>query len=316
MARMTRLHAMAALAATAVLIPRPGLPQEAPTAIRVGSLAADTYAEAFYALDLGLFSQAQLAVEIIPFSNGGAMASAVAGGSIDIGIADASELANGRNRGIPFVLIAGGGLYTSSSPTSTMCVAKSSSITRASDLEGQSVAIISLVALVTAAVKSWLVQSGADLAKIRFLELPMSQMPPALERGTVAAAVISEPVMSAALRSDIRILGKPFDSIGKRYMTSEWFTTADWLSKHIDAAKRFAGAIYAAGRWANSHHDESARILAKYAKLDAAGLAHVNRCEYALDLQPALIQPVLDTALTFKVLETATNARSLIAKGF
>ena len=74
--------------------------------------------------------------------------------------------------------------------------------------------------------------------------------------------------------------------------------------------------IYDTARWANAHHDESAVILAKYTKLDVDRLKRMNRCIYATDLRPAMVQPVLDTAFKYKALETATSAAAMIAKGF
>jgi NitT/TauT family transport system substrate-binding protein len=316
MRNVSRSGALGILAAGVALLPRPGWAQSAPVKVRIGSVAADTYAEGFYALDLGLFDKAGLSVDITPFSNGAAMAAAAAGGSIDIGVGDATELANGVSRGLPFVLIAGGGLYTSSAPTTTLCIAKSSTISKASDLEGQTVAVVSLVSLMSSGVKSWLTQNGADIAKIHFVELPFPQMPVALSRGTVAAATLSEPIMSGALASDAKVLGKAYDAIANQFYISDWFTTRDWLAKNPDVAKRFVGVIYDTARWANAHHDESAVILAKYTKLDVDRLKRMNRCIYATDLRPAMVQPVLDTAFKYKALETATNAAAMIAKGF
>src|SRR5665213_2244088 len=69
------LGVLAAGAATAAL-PQPVRAQTVPFKLRVGSVPADTYAEGYYALDLGLFDKAGLSVEIIPFTNGAAMAAA------------------------------------------------------------------------------------------------------------------------------------------------------------------------------------------------------------------------------------------------
>jgi len=314
MRTISRSQSLGVIAAGAAMLPQLARAQSAPVKLRVGSVPADTYAGGYYALDLGLFDKAGLSVEITPFSNGAAMAAAAAGGSIDLGVGDATELANGVSRGLPFVLIAGGGYYSTAAPTTTLCVAKSSPIARAADLEGQTVAVVSLVSLMSSGVKSWLTQNGADISKIHFVELPFPQMPPALTRGTIAAATLSEPIMSGALVTDAKILGKPYDAIAKQFLISDWFTTRDWLAKNGDAAKRFVGAIYDAARWANTHHDDSAAILSKYTKIDVDRIKHMNRCIYAVDLQAAMVQPVLDTAFKYKALETATSAATIIAK--
>src|SRR5258708_26293293 len=158
METLSRSRVLGLLAAGATVLPSELSAQSTPTKIRIGSFAADTYGGGFYALDLGLFDKAGLAVEVTPFANGAAMAAAAAGGSIDVGIGDATELANGVSRGLPFVLIAGGGMYSTTSPTTTLCVAKSSTVAKAADLEGQTVAVVSLVSLMSSGVKSWLTQ--------------------------------------------------------------------------------------------------------------------------------------------------------------
>jgi NitT/TauT family transport system substrate-binding protein len=298
------------------LFTRPAESQTESTELRVGSVAADTYAEAFYALDLGLFERAGLNVTVTPFNNSGAMAAAVVGGSLDFGAGDAAELANGFNRGIPFVVIAGGALYSSSAPTTALCVTSSSTISRATDLEGQNVALVSLVSLSSAGLKSWLAQHGADVTKVHFIELPFSQMVTALDRGTVAAACLSEPLMSQALAGSARIFANVFDAIGKQFLISEWYTTQDVLAKKAAAAERFVRVIYDAAQWANTHHTQSAAILAKYAKIDVKLLDRSHRAVYATNLRSEMMQPVLDTALRFGSLATATSAKAMIAKGF
>lgn len=313
---LSRARALALITAGAATLPRVASAQATPVKIRVGSVPADTYAGGYYALELGLFEKAGLSVEIMPFTNGAAMAAAAAGGSIDIGIGDAAELANGISRGIPFVLIAGGGLYSSAAPTTTLCVSKGATIAKASDLEGQNVSVVSLVSLMSSAVKSWLTLNGADVSKIHFVEMPFPQMPGALSRGALTAATLSEPIMSDATSTDAKFFAKPYDAIAKSFNISDWFTTRDWLAKNPDAAKKFVGAIYDAAKWANTHHDESAAILAKYTKIDVERIKRMNRSTYATDLKKDMVQPVLDTAFKFKALTTATTADSMIAKGF
>ena len=176
--------------------------------------------------------------------------------------------------------------------------------------------VVSLVSLMSSGVKSWLTQNGADINKIKFVEMPFPQMPGALSRGVLTAATLSEPIMSDATSTDAKFFAKPYDAIAKQFNISDWFTTRDWLAKNGDVAKKFVGAIYEAAKWANAHHDESAAILAKYTKIDVERIKRMNRSAYATDLRASAVQPVLDTAFKFKALTTATTAESMIAKGF
>jgi NitT/TauT family transport system substrate-binding protein len=267
----------------------------------------------YYALDMGFFSKAGLNVQMLPFNNGSAQAEAAAGGSLDIGAGEATELANGVMRGLTFCVIAGGSLYNSSAPTTLLVVAKNSPIKTAKDLEGKTIAVPALIALTSTAVRAWLANNGADLSKVRFVELPLPQQADAIARGTVDAAHLGEPQLTAGAAL-LAPIATPYDSIGKQFLISDWFTTKEWLAKNQDAARRFVGAVYEAQRWANAHRDESLAILAKYAKYDLDRVRGMRRATYATSCEPRLIQPVLDAGAKYKALARQFNAADLIVR--
>lgn len=311
---MIRKDALAVIGGGVALASTPRLAgAQSLTTVRIGSVAADSYAEPYYAQDLGLFTQGGLSVELSSFPNGAALAAAIIGGSVDAGVGDATEIANGVAHGVPFAIIAGGGLYDTKAPTTVLCTAAASSITNAKELEGQTVAVISLVSLQSNALKAWLTKGGADLSKVKLIEMPFPTMGPALTRGTVAAAMLSEPLITG-LGSSIRPLGKVYDAIAPRFLISQWFTTRDWLTKSPDAAKRLVRIAYETARWANAHPDLSAPILSKYTKIDLERIRAMKRATYATSLDPKYIQSVLDVAAQFKAIEHPTKATDLIAR--
>lgn len=309
---MHRSAFVAALAAAA--LPLRVRAQAAPLPLRVGATANDTYAQAYYAADMGFFKKAGLAVELSTFTNGATVAQAVASGALDAGISNQVNLATAIIHNIPFALIAGGGLYSTNAPTSTLAVAKNASLRRAKDFEGKTVAVSSLKDLSYVAVVSWFEQNGADAMKVRYIELPFAQMGVSLDHGTVDGAVISEPSLSIANKTNSRTFGKCYDGIAKEFMISAWFATADLVKKSPDLVKRFAAAIAESGRWANANREQSGAILAAYAKLEKDTVAGMQRCVYAESLDPKLIQPILDSAYKFKLLDRAVSAGELFAK--
>lgn len=209
----------------------PAFAQEA-TPVRIGFVPGDTFAEAIFGHQAGIFAKAGIDAQLTVLSNAGAVAAAVAGGSIDVATGDIVSLANAINHGVSITLIAGSALYATNAPTTLLCVDGGSPIRTAKELEGKSIAVITLVGLGTASTKAWLAQNGADPSKISYLELPFSSMQPALERGQVAAAVIGEPVLTAA-RDKIRVIGKPYDAIAKSFLISEWFTTPNSVPRLV-----------------------------------------------------------------------------------
>jgi NitT/TauT family transport system substrate-binding protein len=308
---MNRRNTLAIIAAAGAAAPAALLAQT--TKIRLGSVMVETYAQPYYAADEGLFTKAGLDVEIVSFPNAGAVTTGAAGGAIDVGMADMIQLANAFNRGVPLGFFAGAALWNSDAPTHFMCVAKNSPIKSAKELEGQTVAVTALASLSEIAAREWLRANGADLSKVKILEITFASMPAALERGTVQAAFIGEPFLSSAGDNVVR-WGKPYDAIARQFYIGAWFTNRDWATKNPDLARRLAATVYDVARWANSHHAESAPILAKYTKLEMERVRAMQRTTYATSLDPRLMQPVLDAAVRYKLIDRPVAAADLIVK--
>jgi NitT/TauT family transport system substrate-binding protein len=312
MATRARSVALIAAAVAAAPLRAAAQPRAQPTRIRIGAVPVDSYAEPFYARALGLFERAGFAVDVVPFSSSGPMAAAAAGGAVDIGMTDVSVLANAVGRGLPFVVIAGGGLYSSAEPTTVLCVAKSAPALAATQFEGQAIAVSSLASLSSTGVKAWLVRNGADLAQVRLVEMPPPEMAPALARGAIAGAFIAEPVLTQALAT-VRPLAAAYDAIAPRLALNNRFTSKAWLAENADAARRLVRCIYETARWANRNRDASAAILATVTKLDVEGIRHMRRALYATSLDVTMMQPVLDAAYTYKTIDRHVNATDLVA---
>jgi NitT/TauT family transport system substrate-binding protein len=286
----------------------------APITLRVGATANDTYAEAYYAQDMGFFTRAGLNVEITTFTNGAAVSQAIASGALDIGISNPVQLGNAISHGIPFVFLAGAGAYSTTLPTTVLCVAKDGPIHTAKDFAGQTIAVSALKDLTDLGRQVYLEKNGVDASAVKTIELPFAEMGPALARGAVQGAIISEPSLSASVGSgQTRVFAKVFDEIAPHFLISVWFTTRDWFTKNTAAAKRYASVIYQTANWANANHEQSGAILGKYSKISAETMRQMARSSYAVTLNPQLIDPLFVLAYKAKITDKLLTASSMIA---
>jgi NitT/TauT family transport system substrate-binding protein len=279
--------------------------------VRIGAAANDSYAVTYFAQDGGFFERAKIDADIQIFTNAQAMVQAAAGNAIDVGMADLIQVGNAFAHGVPLGFIAPAGIYDGKVPTTLLCVAKNSPIRSAKDLENQPVAVVAIAAIGAVSFQEWVKANGADVGKVKMLELPFSSMAPALTRGTIAAALIAEPFLSAG-RDDVRPLGDTQATIAKTFFLSGSFASRDWVSANRDVAGRLVKAFAAASAWSNTHHDETAVILAKYAKLDLDKIRSMARATFATTLDPRQMQPILDIALKYGQLQKAIRASDLI----
>lgn len=287
------------------------------TTIRIVDAGQDVDAQAFYAADLGIFKKYGINAEITLLRKGGGAAAvaAIAGGAADIGEGDIVSVSNAHQRGIPIVLLAPSGIFRSTAPTTEMIVAKDSPIKSGKDLEGKSVALISPEGPSRIATNLWLEKSGAALDKVSFIEIPPVDMAAAVDRGTVAAAVINEPALVASTQGCCRVLANLFTSVGNTWQLNAWYASADWVAKNPALARNFAQAIREAAVWANNpaNHAQSGAILSKYTPFPPDLLPKMNRATYGVALDPKTMQPLLDAALKYKALLAPVQGQSLFS---
>jgi len=310
-APISRSAVLALLAASAAGLPHPARAQTVP--LRVGAVGTLSYAEPYFLSETPFAQNAGLAVDVTTLSNGGAIGAAVAGGAIDVGLSDIIQVANASAHDIPFAFFAASSVYRTEAPLTLMCVAKNSPIRDAKGLEGQTIGVNGLRTMAEISAREWMRQNGADPAAAKFVEISPALGAPALQRGTIAAMMMSEPLIAAA-GDDIRHFAKPYDAVAKSFYISAFFAKRDWLAQNAATARKLTQAIYDAGTWANHHADASLPILAKYLKLDPDRIRAMARSDFATSLDPKLMQPVLDVAVKYGLIEKPVDAASLIAR--
>jgi NitT/TauT family transport system substrate-binding protein len=302
----------AALAVVVGSTPRPGFAQAGPV-VRIATSAAESYAQPFYAQDQGLYQKAGVNADVELLATGAAVQTAVAGGAADVGIGTTVGLANAVIRGVPFVMIAPATMTTQKNPTGLICVAKTSNYRTAKDFDGQTIAVPALKQTADLAVRAWLAKGGEDPARVHIVEAAFSEMGPMVERGTYAAATLSEPSMTKSMKAGlVRCDIDPFQAIAPSFMFAAWFTTKEFAEKNPDIVKKIAAALTEAGRWANAHHFESAAIVSKVNKVDVDTIRAEVRPIYSTEIKFGEIQPQLDAGFKFGFLTRAVQANELM----
>ncbi len=308
--RLSFLSAAGSAAAASALA-RPARAQAA--TIRIGAPPGDTSGAPFYAEAAGAFARAGFDIEVSSMANAGAVAAALAGGAIDLGLGDLVSSTNAIIKGLPIELVAGCGLYRASAPNGIIGVAKDSPVRGPRDLEGKSLSVPTLVGITTAAVRACSFKTGVDADKVRIIELTSSTAPAAILRGTVAAGLLTEPSFTP-IRDRFRDIGHPFDVIANQFLLSAWFASRAWVEADHQRAKRVISAIYDTQRWANTHHDETLVILASTMKLDIEQIRLMTRTLFATQLLTSDVQPILNIAERSKLIDRPVAATSMLPK--
>lgn len=281
--------------------------------VRVAALPVDVGALSYFAQEQGFFKKHGLDVQIVTGANGAAIAAAVAGGSMDIGDGNITTLALAHERGVPFVMVAPSGAYSSKAPTAALLVLRNSAIKSAKDLTGKIVAVSAARDISEVAVRAWMDKNGAGSDSLRFAEMPFSQMGSALAAGRVDAVLAQEPAMSGILDNDGRVLAHVYDTIAPEWIQGGYFCTSDYAKTHPDVVQKFADAMAEAAVWANANHAATAAMLEAFAKTTIP--PGVQRMFYPERLRASELQPMIDASVKYGVLKAAFPAKDMFAPG-
>jgi NitT/TauT family transport system substrate-binding protein len=313
--RTNRGRFIAATAAGLAGALRPAFAQAPPLVTLHGIVVPnDDLAPILYAQQSGMFRKIGLDVQLEHSSSGAAVAAAVAGGSFDFGVASLTALISGHARGLPFVMIAPSHVIVAGDGTQEMILLKDSPIRRYRDLDGKVLAVPGIADANWISSHAAVDADGGDSGTIKFVELPQTAIPPALEGKRVDAAIVQEPVLDQALTTGLfRSMGDPTLTIAKRWMVTATFTLADFANKNRDLIGRFAEAMRSAIVFANTHHADTAPLVATFTGADPAAVMQMHRNVFAEFLDPREIQPAIDAAARYKIIGHAFPAQELIS---
>ncbi len=303
---MTRKEASALLAGGLLAaMTSPSFAQLAPATLRIGVSPIEPSAEIYYAKDMGFFTKAGLDVETTSMQGSSLIVSAIVGGTLDLGFDTLDVLATQHLKGIPLVIIAPSHDYLSplTLRTQALAVPANSPLQSAKDLNGKTIAVSTLHSLADLGARVWIDQNGGDSSSVKFTEVPFPAIPGALDAGRIDAAWVVEPFITVAKKTN-RILFYGFDGIAKHFIVGAWVATRQWANDHPDLVSRFAAVIHDTAVWANKNPQQSGAILAKYDKIEPAVIAAMARNHYAEQINPALMQPLIDAAAKYNGFKT------------
>ena len=279
--------------------------------ITIAFPTVDPTAEVLYAYDMGFFDRAGLDVTLQPLSNGGAIAAAVASGAVQIGIGNVMAIESAHKKGIPLTIVAPAAVNLDNAPSNVLIVSKNSPLRTAKDLNGKVVATNPLRGIGEVMTSDWIDKNGGDSTTVKYIEVPFPEAEGVVVQGRADASLSVEPFITQA-KGDTRVFSNPFAVLGDGYLITAYFAAAPWAQAHSDAVARFAAVIRDTANWANANQSKSAEILAKYAHLDAAVVKQTVRARYATTLTPAQLQPTIDAAAKYKVLDGTFPAQEII----
>jgi NitT/TauT family transport system substrate-binding protein len=282
---------------------------------KLGYMKIVDNAAMFVAMEKGFFKSEGLELETVPMAGGAVILQGVRSGDLQIGWTNVISLYQAHVEGFDFKFVAGGAMNVKgSNETHAIQVLKGSSVIRANDLEGKTIAVNTLNNIVHLMAMAWLDKNGANSGKVKFVEMPFPQMEGALVAGRVDAISVHEPFATAAVEKGVaRVLAHPWGDVAPRFLIASWFASEKWIQNNKPLVEAFVRAINRGIDAIHADPDGTRKSMVKWAGLstDLAGKIGLPVFEKGISLKD--LQGTIDLTRKYKLIPRAFQAKDVVS---
>jgi len=195
----------------------------------------------------------------------------------------------------------------------TMIVAVPGSPVRSvADLAGKRIAVTATNTISDALVKSAMREAGVDFSGVQWISVPFPETAPALARGDVDAAFLTEPFITIAQRSVGAVpIVDTATGAAEDLPTAGYAALARYVDENADAIAGFQRAML---RATDEAQDRSRvePLLVQHSGIDAETAAATALLTFRSELDAQRLQRVPDLLLDFGVLSRPVDAAAMI----
>jgi NitT/TauT family transport system substrate-binding protein len=299
--------------AAGIAFPNKALAQSSGAIMRVATQPAEFTADLIYAQQQGFFKKAGIDLEIQNLTNGNASSAAVISGAVDVGLNDTLGVAQAHTHGVDLVFIAPAAAY--SPPWSTAFISlPEANLHEPKDFNGKTIGTRGLRNAPNMMASAWIDKNGGDSSTIKWVEIVSATAIAAIQAKRLDSVLIGEPYLEQARVSGLHVSLIEHNLPVDTWLVNGWACRRDWVDANQDKAKRFAGAILEANRWANAHREATVPIIAAYTGIPEATVAKTMWHPWVESGGASIAQPVIDVSAHYTVLSHAFPAADIFYK--
>jgi NitT/TauT family transport system substrate-binding protein len=270
------------------------------TSLSVGYFPLVHTASVVNADEHGLFTAEGLDVTLATTAGGAQAIPALIAGEFDITYGNYTSVFLGAQQGLPLQLVAGNDL---GGDDHSVLVAGDSPIQEPADLAGKRIAVNNLLNIGTVAINTVLEDAGVDSGSVTYVELPLPDMQPALERGDVDAIWQVEPFQASALAAGDRIVLPMFAGPTEGMPVAGWVTTKEFAQQNPEAVAAFQRALEASMAELQDDRARLVELVPTYTQVPAEVVEQVAMPTWSADLDTERLQDIADYMLQYELID-------------
>lgn len=248
-----------------------------PVTISVGVIPIADVAPMYVGMAEGFFEEEGLIIEAEYADGGAAIVPAVVGGDYEFGFSNIVSLINATEEGLPVTIVtsAGDEATTEEEAFAGLIVAEDSPVQELSDLAGGTIAVNSLLNINQLAIQASFEARGLPFEDLNFTEIPIPDMPAAVETGQVDAAMTSEPFVTIA-DDTTRVIAASYFDVAPGLSVAQFFTTEQYRDQNPEVVAAFQRAMNRSLDFAQQNPDRAREEALEYTSIDPAVVEAMN----------------------------------------
>ncbi|MFK0158622.1 ABC transporter substrate-binding protein [Streptomyces sp. NPDC090493] len=284
------------------------------TTVKVGIIPIVDVAPLYLGEKEGFFGKRGLKLSTTLAQGGAAIVPGVTSGQFQFGFSNMTSLMIAQSNGVPVQAIANGVASTgvAGKDFGGLVVKKGSSITSPKQLEGKKVAVNTLKNINETAVRESVRKAGGDPDKVNFVELAFDQMPAALDKGQIDAAMAVEPALATMKLQGATEIASPLVDVAQNLTVAMYFTSTSYAQKNPAVVKKFQEAVAESLSYADAHPDEVRQIVTTYTKTPADVLAKVTLPKWPAEANRSSIETLEKLSEQDGLFKTAPDLDKLL----
>ncbi|MEV7450116.1 ABC transporter substrate-binding protein [Streptomyces nigra] len=284
------------------------------TTVKVGLIPIVDVAPLYLGQKKGFFKEQGLELEFTTAQGGAAIVPGVASGQFQFGFSNVTSLMVAQSNGVPVKAVANG-IASTGEPGKdfgALMVKKGSPLKSPEELEGRKVAINTLKNINETAVRASVRSAGGDPDEVEFVELPFDQMPAALDKGQIDAAMVVEPATATIKNQDGVEIASPLVDVAPDLTVALYFTSKQYAERNPEVVEKFQKAAAQSLAYADAHPDEARETITTYTKIPADVLAKVTLPKWPAEPNRASIEALMKLGRSDGLFKTDPNLDELL----
>ncbi|WEG08478.1 ABC transporter substrate-binding protein [Microbacterium horticulturae] len=285
--------------------------------VSVGVTPIPNAAPLYLAEKLGYFTDENLDVTPQIVASAGAAVPLLQSGDLQFAEVSSTPTITATSKGLPLRVVSGDDRYNddaSATDGAALVAAKGSGLTKISELNGKTVAVVGLKSGPELVMRVAIDQAGGDDSKVKFVEIAYPDMVSALESGRVDAALITDPFLSQAKEKGLTVISQPYIDAMPGKAGILWIGSGNWIDQNPEAAAAFQRAITKAVDYAAENPDAVRDIMSTYTKSSKEAIKATVLPVFDSSITADDMKYWADTMLQYGFIDTAYDPSDLIWK--